>query len=149
MRPLLACLSLIFGLFLLQPALAQDEAEAGDAAAEEGAEVAAGASSYIDLKPAFVVNYGGGGRLRYLKTEISLRVGGGAMGPSAIRHHMPYIRHVIVMTLSQASEEDLSSMEGKEMLRQKTLERVREVLEREEGEQQVLDLLFNAFVVQR
>lgn len=112
-------------------------------------EVADGSSRYIDLKPAFVVNYGGAGRLRYLKTEIALRIGGGVDGPNDVRHHMPYLRHALVMTLSQASEEDLSSMEGRELLRQAALEAVREVLMQEEGRQHIDDLLFNSFIVQR
>lgn len=121
---------------------AQDEAAEGEAADP-------GSSRYIDLKPAFVVNYGGSGRLRYLKTDIALRISGGVDGPNDIRHHMPYIRHALVMSLSRASEEDLSSMEGRELLRQSTLEAVREVLMNEEGRQFVDDLLFNSFIVQR
>lgn len=110
-------------------------------------EAATPASSYVDLKPAFVVNYGGAGRLRYLKTSIALRVNTPGIEP--VRRHMPYLRHRLIMLLSNASEEDLSSMEGKELLRQSALEAVREVLMQEEGEQQVLDLLFNSFIVQR
>ena len=106
-------------------------------------------SRYIDLKPAFVVNYGDGGKLRYLKMDIALRVEGDSEGPVDIRHHMPYIRHSLVMRLSRASEEELSSMEGKELLRQEALESVRDVLMKEEGIQYVEDLLFNSFIVQR
>ncbi len=136
----LLCLT---GILAATGAIAQDEPE------ETEASKAPEATQYVDLKPAFVVNYGGAGRLRYLKTEISLRVAAGPEGASAIRHHMPYIRHTLVMLLSRASQEDLSSMEGREMLRQEALEAVREVLVEEEGEQQVVDLLFNSFVVQR
>jgi flagellar FliL protein len=118
-------------------------------AQEEGEETVVVSSSYVDLKPAFVVNYGGVGRLRYLKADIALRVGSDQKGPSSIRHHMPYIRHALVMLMSRASEEDLSSMEGRELLRQNALEAVREVLLKEEGEHFVEDLLFNSFIVQR
>lgn len=139
MKSVLGRVLLLFALLGVMPVYAQDET--GEADSEM--------SRYIELKPAFIVNYGGTGRLRYLKTEISLRVGGGVGGPSAIRHHMPYIRHTLVMLLSKASEEDLSSMEGKEMLRQRALEAVRQVLIHEEGEEHVIDLLFNSFIVQR
>ena len=123
-----------------QAVLAQDEEEA--AADSEG-------SQYIDLKPAFVTNYGGVGRLRYLKTEIALRVGGGAKGPAGIRHHMPQIRHALVMLMTRQTEEDISTMEGKEMLRQNALAAVREVLTKEDGEEYIQDLLFKSFIVQR
>lgn len=130
-------------LLLAMPLAAQEEEATEEAVAEPGT------SRYVELKPAFIVNYGGAGRLRYLKTDISLRVGGGSSGPSSIRHHMPYIRHVLVMLLSKASEEQLSSMEGREMLRQDALAAVKAVLMREEGEEFVYDLLFNSFIVQR
>lgn len=110
---------------------------------------AAPVSRYVDLKPAFVVNYGGPGSLRYLKTGITLRIAGGEKGQGGIRHHMPYIRHSLVMLLTKASDEDISSMEGRELLRADALEAVREILMQEEGEQYVQDLLFSSFVVQK
>jgi flagellar FliL protein len=132
---------LVILLFVATPVFAQDE-EAGEG---EGAAPVA-ASQYIDLKPSFIANFGGPGKLRYLKADITLRVE--ANGISSIRHHMPYIRHALVMLLSRQSSEDISSMEGKELLRQNCLEAVRTVLLEEDGEQQVVDLLFSSFVVQ-
>ena len=117
--------------------------------AENTDETAAIPSSYIDLKPSFVANYGGKptGRLKYLKTDISLRVEAG--GESAVMHHMPAIRHHLMMLLSRQSEDAVITMEGKELLRQEALEEVRKVILLEEDEQKVLDLLFNSFIVQR
>lgn len=122
---------------------AQDE----DAAVDE--ETVGGSTNYLDLKPAFIVNYGGAGKLRYLKTDIALRLAGGPSGQSQMRHHMPYLRHTIVMRLSRATEEELASMEGRELLRQEVLDDIRVMLEKEEGEHFVDDLLFNSFIVQR
>ena len=136
----LARVLLCAGLLTSPVVLAQDE-DAGTSAAN--------ATQYIDLKPAFVTNYGGVGRLRYLKTEVSLRVGGGSKGPASIRHHMPRIRHTLVMLLSRQTEEDLSTMEGREMMRQNALAAVQEVILAEDGEQHVVDLLFKSFIVQR
>lgn len=118
-------------------------------AQEEGAEGeggAGGALQYVELRPAFVTNFGGPGKLRYMKAEITLRVATEGMGP--IRQHMPYLRHVIIRTLSNQTEEDISSMEGKELLRQACLEAVRNVLVEEEGAHAVNDLLFNSLIVQ-
>ena len=132
---------------LLACLLSVSSASAQEEETEAGAEASAAHTLYIDLKPAFVVNYGGVGRLRYLKTEISLRIENGE--EAVIRHHMPFIRDRLVMLLSAATEEEVSSTEGREMLRQKALEAVRELLAKEEGEQHVVDLLFNSFVIQR
>lgn len=134
---------LMLASLLLSPVYAQDDEEVDpDAPVVEK-------STYFDIKPAFVVNYGGPGRLRYIKTNLTLRVGGGDMGMKGIRHHLPQIRHVIVMTLTRQSEEDISSMEGKELVRLALLEAVQNVLVEEEGEHHVNDLLFNSFIVQR
>lgn len=146
MQAMVRLLSLLFVLFAAQCVYAQDE----DEAAEDGAPAGA-ASTYFSIKPAFVVNYGGAGRLRYLKTAITLRVqtGGGSSGMRDVRHHLPYIRHSLVMLMSQQTSEDMSSMEGRELLRQAALETVRKVLIEEQGKQFISDLLFDAFIVQR
>ena len=125
----------VLGLLLSSAAYSQDE------------EAAVPGSTYVDLKPTFVVNYGGVGKLRYLKTSITLRVETGE-GQTHIRRHMPYLRHKVVMLLSGASDEDMSSMEGRELLRQNALAAVREALVAEEGVQFVTDLLFSSFIVQ-
>lgn len=145
-------LRLIYFLFVvaLTPfAVAQDEEEAADAEGE--GEVAAPATTYFSIKPAFVLNYGGAGRLRYLKTEITLRVktGGGASGMMDVRHHLPYIRHTLVMLFSRQTSEEMTSMEGRELLRQSALEEVRRILMDEEGEEYIVDLLFDSFILQR
>lgn len=138
------CLLIWLAAFLTMPvsAFAQDEKSEGEADSSEALN-----TQYINIKPAFVANYGGVGRLRYLKSEVTLRVGDASV--SAVRRHMPYIRHVLVMLLTKATEEDVASMEGRELLRQKALEAVQNILFEEEGEQFVVDLLFNSFIVQR
>jgi len=120
-------------------------------AQEEATEepVTATPSSYIDLKPPFVANYGGfpGGRLHYLKVDISLRVESG--GEMAVMHHMPVIRDKLLMLFSRQSEDAVLTVEGKELLRAEALDAVRNVLLEEEGDQKIMDLLFNSFVVQQ
>lgn len=129
-------------LLLLLAPLAQAQTEPGETDVVVG-------TQYIELKPAFVTNYGGPGPLRFLKAEIALRVSGGELGIRGVRYHMPFIRHELVMLLSAQTPEDLETMEGKELLRQNALEVVRDVLVQEEGQQYVDDLLFNNFIVQR
>lgn len=108
-----------------------------------------GSSQYVELKPAFVANFGGPGSLRYLQAEIVLRVGGGEEGVNGVRRHMPYIRHVLVMLFSRQEDDAIATMEGRELLRREALEAVRQVLLAEESTHHVDDLLFNNFIVQR
>ncbi len=107
-------------------------------------------SEYIPIAPAVVANYGAAsGGMRYLKADVALRVTGGAQAQAAVVHHLPYVRHVLVMLLSDQTEESLATMEGKEQLRKDALAAIQKVMQEEEGKPLVDDLLFNSFVVQR
>lgn len=135
--------------FLLISAISFAEDEAESEAAEGGEEAAAKPRPvYIPLKPPFVVNYGGPGRLRYFKAEVSVRVTG-AGSANAVRHHMPYIRNNLVLLFSRQTDEDIDTQEGKERLRQLALEEIQTILEAEDGESGVVDLFFNNFVIQK
>ena len=120
----------------------------GASAADEEAPAIFERPVYVPLKPAFVVNYGGRGNLRYLKVDISVRLKDNEAANS-IRHHMPLIRHHLVMLLSKQTETTIDTKEAKELLRQVALQTLQTILEEEDGEQGVIDLFFNNFVVQR
>lgn len=125
------------------PVYAEDE----EAEGEEAAASAKVETSYIDLQPAFVTNYGGPGRLRFLRAEVSVRVEVGK--EPAVLRHMPAIRDKLIMLLSRQTDDAVSTMEGKELMRQDALLAIQEFLNSEEGEHGVRDLLFAKFVVQR
>lgn len=129
----LAATVLAFGL--ASGALAQEEETEGQL--------------YIPLSEPLVVNYGGPGRLKYLRAEISLRVEDSS-DAAVIRHHMPLIRHKLVMLFSRQGEETVNTQAGREQLRQTALTETNEALAQEEGRERIAtDLLFRNFVVQR
>ncbi len=118
-------------------------------AQEEGEEVAAAIQPiYIPLQPPFVVNYGGAGRLRYLKAELSVRVES-AETADAVRHHMPYIRNNLVLLFSRQTDADIDTQEGKENLRLSALETIQKLIETENGIGGVVDIYFENFIVQK
>lgn len=80
-----------------------------------GAKMAEGVN-YIPLEPALVVNYGGPGKSRFIRVELSLRAENAA-DATEIMHHLPLIRDRLVSILSAQTEEVISSAEGKEYLR--------------------------------
>lgn len=119
---------------------------------------------YIEMTPAFVVNFATSGRLGYLKTDVSLRVASATV--PAVEHHMPALRHELIMLLSRQTPETLASVEQREAMRLEALAAVRRVLVDASGqppaaagakragggkpaEQPVQDLLFTSFIVQR
>ncbi|MGI1679586.1 MAG: flagellar basal body-associated FliL family protein [Cellvibrionaceae bacterium] len=103
---------------------------------------------YIPLKPPFVVNYGGVGRLRYLKAEVTVRVQD-SLAADSIRHHLPLIRNNLVLLFSKQAEEEIETQVGKEKLRVDALEKVRDILLAEDEQEGVVDLYFENFVIQR
>ncbi|MBX2808263.1 MAG: flagellar basal body-associated FliL family protein [Cellvibrionaceae bacterium] len=127
----------------------QDEAPEADAE-EAGAEETEAPQRpiYVPVKPAFVVNYGRPGKLKYLKLEVSLRVKD-TPASNAVRHHMPLIRDYLVREFSRVNDEDIDSQAGKEAVRVKALEGVKALLLEEDGEEGISDLFFNNFVIQR
>lgn len=110
---------------------------------------AAASGPYIELRPAFVVNYGGGGKMKYLKADISLRVDD-PKAVEAVNHHMPLIRNALVLLFSRQTEEAVASVEGKEAMRQESLTEINRLLAEEAGEGvAVKEVLFNNLVTQR
>jgi flagellar FliL protein len=103
---------------------------------------------YVPVKPAFVINYGGSGKLQYMKIEISLRVEN-ASSANAARHHMPLVRDALVKLFSRQTDADIDTPDGKERLRLRALKTVQDMIMEEEGEQGVINLFFSHFVVQK
>ena len=105
---------------------------------------------YHALKPPFVANFGKAEskRLKFIKADVSLVVSD-SEAISVIDAHNSLIRHQIVMSLSKQSEESLSTTEGQEALRLAVLKKVQAALSEETDKEQIDDLLFTNFVVQR
>lgn len=131
-----------FGAFLLllaPMAWAEDDEESSSAGE---------AVMYIQLSPSFVANYGQSPRLRFLKAEVSLRVRGQDR-IDMVNHHMPLIRHTLVMVFSGVGDNDLRTTAQREAVRQQALKAVQTALLAEENDAVAEDLLFTSFVVQR
>lgn len=113
--------------------------------AEDEEDAAGAASRYLAIEPAFVTNFGGPGRLRYMKVEVNLRVLG-VQGEEQVMHHMPYIRDTLLSLFAVQEYATIGSATGKEELRQMALADVNRVIAEEDGESFVQDLLFTSFV---
>lgn len=106
-----------------------------------------GEARYVDLTPALVANFGGPGKLKFLRADLSLRVDS-QEAMRAVAYHLPALRHALIMLLSNQTGETLSSAQGKEQLRLEALELAQKVIEEEEGQKFIVDLLFTGFFVQ-
>jgi len=127
-------------LFISPPNRAGDETEAEADANEQ--------VKYIEMRPSFVINYGGpANKLKFAKVDISLRVNTSSAEES-VASHMPALRNEVVLLLSRQTDDAMDNTAGRELIRSKALESLNEVLQEETGAGGIGDLLFTTFVVQ-
>lgn len=102
---------------------------------------------YIPMQPAFVTNYGGPGRLKYMKVDMTLMVEG-LRSAQVVEQQRPLIRNVIVMNLARQNENNVVTASGQERIRQQILQVLQEALQRESGHPVVTEVLFTNFIYQ-
>ncbi|MFW5823859.1 MAG: flagellar basal body-associated FliL family protein [Marinobacter sp.] len=139
-------LALLLAAAMPVTSTAQDEDATG-----EGEETSTPAyTDYVEMKPSFVTHIGEPTeRLRYLKADVTLRVGS-ETARDAIETHMPRLRHELVMLFGERTDlETISSSDGQQALRQQARERMNQVLEEQQTGEEIVDVLFTTFVIQR
>lgn len=102
---------------------------------------------YTKLNPPVVVSYQTADSVRFLqitmeamaRTEESI---------DAFNLHSPHIRNNLLLMFASESLDHLSTVEGKEAMRQASLDEVNEILKAEDPATMIEDLYFTAFVVQ-
>lgn len=106
-----------------------------------------GPVQYLDLAPAFVVNFPYQGRQRFLQANISV-MSRDAAAIAAVSQHMPVIRHNLINLLSAQMLLVFEDPSGVETLRQLATQEVKQVLQREIGREGIEEVLFTNFVMQ-
>ncbi|MDX1519669.1 MAG: flagellar basal body-associated FliL family protein, partial [Gammaproteobacteria bacterium] len=103
---------------------------------------------YFSLDPAFVVNFQGKSRARYLQVNIDGMTRNEEVKLDVTKH-LPQIRNNVVLLLSSQEYEFLMKPEGKDTLRKSLLKEINNILENETGaEDAVEDIYFTSFVMQ-
>ena len=104
---------------------------------------------YFPLEPAFVVNFKDRGRTRFLQVSMQVMTRDQEI-VTAMETHMPLIRNNILLVLSNQDSELLHSADGKEQIRQQSLEELKNILVRETGrvDVNIEGLYFTSFVTQ-
>lgn len=121
-----------------------DEQQASAAAAEIEKPKAA---MYFPIKPAFVINFPSRGRQRFLQVDMTVMTRDMDV-LNAMQTHSPLIKNQLVMLLSGESYDELQTEEGKELLRQKSLEALQAIMQQEVGKDGIEQVLFTGFVMQ-
>lgn len=102
---------------------------------------------YLELSPAFIVNFPHQGRQRFMQATITV-MGRDALAMDAVNQHMPVIRHNLINLLSAQLILVFEDPAGIERLRQMATDEVNQVLLREIGREGIEELLFTNFVMQ-
>ena len=121
-----------------QTAKGEDEA----AAAEENAELI-----YWPLEPAFVLNFEGKSKARYMQIGLEV-VMTNEKASAAVKKHSPVIRNEIVLLLSGQKYEEMITPEGKEQLRAELIEVINGILKQRKVKKGISNLYFTSFVMQ-
>ena len=130
--------------FLLQGA--EDEAvaaEGGEAVVEEEPQ---GDPIYLSLNPAFLVNFDHNGTIRYLQVEMQVMARDQEI-IDKVQVNMPAVRNKVILLLSDQKYDDVSTVEGKDKLRQEVLTAVNEALQFS-GKNALDEVFFTSFVIQ-
>jgi flagellar protein FliL len=122
--------------------------EGTESASEEGESSGAlGEAHYFSLDPAFIVNFTGKSRARFLQVSIEGMTRDASVKES-IAKHFPQVRNNLVLLLSSKTYDELNSVKGKETLRKQVLKEIQKVLEAETGKEGIEDVYFTSFVMQ-
>lgn len=86
-------------------------------------------------------------RLGYVRVGIEAVVDNVA-DMSLVEHHDPLLRNAFIEVFGQAQEGKVRSLTGREELRQESLARAQELLQRETGRPVIRDLIFTTYLYQ-
>lgn len=103
--------------------------------------------SYVDLEPAFTLNYGDARRTRYIQTSITLRVRDQAAALE-VTAHSDAIRHTIIMLFSRQPAEKIRTSAGRDDIQDQALRELQDLMLKETGRTLIDRVLFTAFVLQ-
>lgn len=106
-----------------------------------------GPPQYLALDPPLVVSFEDRQSIRFLQVTVEL-MARDDVSIQSITTHTPVIRNNLLMLMGGRTLSDLTSTEGKELLRQEALQEVQRILEDFDEANKIEDLYFTSFVVQ-
>ena len=127
-----------------QPAAEEQAAADGE---EESADHKPGPAIYIPIEPAFVVNFASQGKARFLQVTVEVMTRKPSV-PDLVKQHLPVIRNNLMLLFSSQTYDVVSTLEGKEGLREEALSVIQDILEEETGDPGVEAVYFTSFVMQ-
>lgn len=107
-----------------------------------------GPAIYVEFDPPFVVNFEAKGVMRFLQVSIQVMTRDPETA-ELIKQHDPKLRNDLLMLLGSQTHETISTLEGKERLRNDALQTVAKVIVAEGGKaKSVEQVYFTSFIMQ-
>lgn len=105
--------------------------------------------AYFSLEPDIVTNYLGPNakKLGYVRVTIELMLEDAEYLPAA-EHHAPLLIATILDIFGRQQEEKVKSLTGREDIRRACLERIRDLMKRETGNEMIKDVIFTKYLYQ-
>ena len=121
--------------------------ENADGTAEIQEPMNVGEAFYVGMPRPFLFNLPGANRSRLVEIKVQLMVRGADDGV-LIKKHIPLIEDALLTTFSSADVQKLSSLAGKDEMRQLALLNVQNTLQPVTGRKVVEKVLFTGFIMQ-
>ena len=105
--------------------------------------------AYFGLEPDIVTNYLGNSsrNLGYVRIAIELMLED-ADYIEVVEHHSPLLRATVIDIFGRQPEEKVKSLTGREEIRQMSLEKLRNLLKKETGNEMIKDIIFTKYLYQ-
>jgi len=102
---------------------------------------------YYNFQPEFVVNFGSKSRTKFLMIEVSAATYDEEV-LDLLDKHTPALRNQLLMLYGAQTSETVSTTEGKNALREKTIDAIQTVMDEHYGDEAIYDVFFTRFVMQ-
>lgn len=105
--------------------------------------------AYYGLEPDIVTNFLGPNakNLGFVRLTVELMIED-ADHLEAIEHHSPLLRATVIDILGRQPKDKVKSLTGREDIRRTSLERLRELMQKETGNPMIKDIIITKFLVQ-
>lgn len=124
------------------------KSKSGKAKGKKAKEAPKGPALYVAFEPPFVVNFEARGVMRFLQITAQVMTRDQATA-DLIKLHDPKLRNDLLMLLGSQSYDTISTLEGKERLRNEALQTIAKVVDEEGGDGKAVEqLYFTSFVMQ-
>lgn len=127
----------LLGVLTLAPVMAQ---------AVTGGEGGA-ATAYFGIRPPIIVNIADGRNVRFMQIGVQFRVREAA-DSATLELHGDAIRHELLMLFSSQQIDQVTTVKGKEVLRQSAIDTVKQLLRKLTGKDMIDEIYFTSFIIQ-